>query len=303
MQTPRALITGATGLIGQQLIQHFPQARILSRNPSSASRKLGSGVEAYAWRPTEEAPPAEALDDVDVVLNLAGEPVAEGRWSNQKKARIHESRIVGTRNLVAAMAKMEKRPSVLISASAVGYYGDRGDEELTEESQPGEGFLPQVCLDWEKEAMAAEEFGVRVVCIRIGLVLAAGGGALAKMLPPFKMGVGGPLGDGTQWTPWVHIDDLVGIILHAIKTDDMHGPVNAVAPNPVTNADFTRALGRALRRPALIPVPVMGLKLLFGEMAQILVASQRVSPKVASAHGYSFKFADIDPALAAAIGA
>ena len=184
------------------------------------------------------------------MFNLAGEPVSEGRWTDEKKRRIRDSRVVGTRDLVAGLALLKSRPRVLVSASAVGYYGDRGDEELDERSAAGHGFLAEVCADWEREAMAASQLGIRVVCVRIGIVLAPGGGALARMLTPFRMGVGGRLGSGRQWMPWIHIKDVAGIMLHASWNNEINGPMNAVAPSPVTNADFTRALAHAVHRPA-----------------------------------------------------
>jgi len=298
MKPTRALITGATGLIGPKLIDQLPESIVLSRNPEKASQKL-SGVPAFPWQASTEKPPKEALDGVDCVFNLAGEPVAEGRWSQSKKDRIRESRVLGTKNLVQALSEMETPPRVLVSASAVGFYGDRGDEELNESASPGEGFLPEVCVEWEKEAMAAEALGIRVVCLRIGIVLAKDGGALAKMLPPFRMGAGGPLGKGRQWMPWIHIDDMIGLLLHAAQSEDLRGPVNAVAPNPETNASFTRALGKALRRPAIIPVPTTALRILFGEMTQIIIASQRCIPKAAQESGYGFKYPDLNAGLSA----
>jgi uncharacterized protein (TIGR01777 family) len=222
-----------------------------------------------------------------VVFNLAGEPVAEGRWTDERKRRIRDSRVLGTRNLVAGLAGLTTRPRVLVSASAVGYYGDRGDQTLDETSSPGHGFLADVCVEWEREALAAERLGIRVVCVRTGIVLAHGGGALAKMLTPFRMGAGGKLGNGRQWMPWIHLDDEVGILLHAMKDARLHGAINAVGPRPVTNAEFTRALGRAMHRPAFLPVPKTALRLAFGEMSEILTASQRVLPKEAERTGYT----------------
>ncbi len=292
----RALITGATGLVGKHLVGRIEDAVVLSRNPDEARRRLGK-VEAHAWNPEGGPAPAEAIRDVEVVFNLAGEPVFEGRWTEEKKRRIRDSRVVGTRNLVSAIAASESRPKVLVSASAVGYYGDRGDEELDERSSAGDGFLAEVCVEWEREAMAAEQLGVRVVCVRIGVVLAPNGGALAAMLTPFRMGVGGRLGSGRQWMPWVHIKDLAGMMLHASRNDVIRGPMNGVAPRPVTNADFTRALANAVHRPALLPVPRIALRLALGEVSDILLASQRVFPKVAEQSGYAFEHPDLGGAL------
>ena len=294
----RALITGATGLVGKHLLGRIEDAVVLSRNPDEARRRLGK-VEAHAWNPERGAAPVEALRGVEAVFNLAGEPVFEGRWTDEKKRRIHDSRVMGTRNLVSALAAMENesRPKVLVSASAVGYYGDRGDEELDERSSAGQGFLAEVCVDWEREAMAAAQLGIRVVCVRIGIVLAPGGGALAAMLTPFRMGIGGRLGSGRQWMPWVHIKDLAGMMLHASRNDSIRGPMNAVAPHPVINVDFTSALAHAVHRPALLPMPRLALRLALGESSDILIASQRVFPRVAEQSGYVFEHRDLAGAL------
>ena len=292
----RTLITGATGLVGKHLIGRLEDIVVLSRNADEARRRLGK-VEAHTWNPEAGPAPIEAVRGVEVIFNLLGEPVFEGRWTEEKKRRIRDSRVVGTRNLVSAIAASEGRPKVLVSASAVGYYGDRGDEELDERSSAGHDFLAQVCADWEREAMAAEKLGLRVVCVRVGIGLAPHGGALATMLTPFRMGVGGRLGSGRQWMPWVHIKDLVGVMLHASRDDSIRGPINGVAPHPVTNVDFTRALANAVHRPALLPVPRIALRLALGEVSDILLASQRVFPKVAEQSGYVFEHPDLAGAL------
>ncbi len=294
------LVTGATGLIGRALLDRLGQAVVLTRDPERAKQSLAA-AKAHAWLPEAGPPPLDALDGVDVVFNLAGEPIAEGRWTSDKKRRIRDSRVLGTRNLVAGLAALESRPRVLVSASAVGYYGDRGDDELSESSAAGRGFLADVCAEWEREAMAAETLGVRVVRVRIGIVLAKGGGALARMLPAFRLGAGGKLGDGSQWMPWVHLDDVVGILLHASQDGRIQGAVNAVGPRPVTNAAFTRALARAAHRPAFLTVPKLALRLAFGEMGEILTDSQRVLPTVAEQTGYAFKYADLGAALKVAL--
>lgn len=293
----RALVTGATGTIGRQLVRALgPSTVVLSRDPARASRALG-GVRAEAWAGTGDLP-AGVLDDVDAVFHLAGEPVGEGRWTEDKKRRIEESRVLGTRAVVRAIARAKVKP-VLVSASAVGLYGSRGDEWLTEGAAAGEGFLPRVCRAWEDEALEAEALGARVVRVRIGIVLARDGGALAKMLPLFRAGLAGRLGAGTQWVPWIHVDDVVGLLIHAATNDAVRGPLNAVAPDPVTNEAFTRALARAVRRPAVLAAPRSVLQLALGEMASVVLASQRVVPNAAVRTGYRFAHRTLDEALAA----
>jgi hypothetical protein len=294
----RAVVTGATGLVGRALLRRLASpVAVLTRDDARARRLLGP-VDAYRWSPEAGPAPAAALRGADVAFNLAGEPVAEGRWTPERKRRIRDSRVAGTRNLVAALRALDRRPRVLVSASAVGYYGDRGDDPLDEDAPPGRGFLADVCVDWEREAMAATELGLRVVCLRIGLVLSPGGGALAKMLPAFRFGAGGRLGSGRQWMPWVHVDDIVGLLLHAARVDTLRGPLNGVAPVPVTNADFAAALGRAVRRPALLPAPAFALAVALGEMSGMLLASQRLRPARALASGYAFAHPTLDEALA-----
>jgi len=227
---------------------------------------------------------------------LAGENVAQ-RWTAESKQRILESRVTGTRNLVRALAKLPRKPGALVCASAIGYYGSRGDETLAESSPPGAGFLPEVCAAWEGEAQAAEAFGMRVVRIRIGIALDPRGGALKRMLPPFRMGAGGKLGDGRQWMSWIHLDDLAELFRFAVE-NPISGPLNGVAPSPLRNADFTRELARALGRPALFPVPRFALRALFGEMSGVLLSSQRVVPEAAEAAGFRFRFPELGPALA-----
>jgi len=292
----RALVTGATGLIGKHLLAKLENPVVLSRDPDEARRRLGN-IEAHAWNPESGPAPADALRGVDVVFNLAGEPIFEGRWTDEKKRRIRDSRVVGTHNLVSALAALTTRPKVIVSASAVGYYGDRGDEELDETSTPGHDFIAQVCVDWEREAMAADQLGIRVVCVRVGIVLAPGGGALATMLTPFRMGIGGRLGSGRQWMPWVHINDMIGLLLHASRNDTIRGPMNAVSPRSVTNLDFTKALAHAVHRPALLPMPRIALRLALGEVSDILTASARVLPRVAENSGYVFEHPDLAGAL------
>jgi hypothetical protein len=269
---------------------------VLSRH---AGTNLPPGVRLSVWDPPKGEPPADSLSDADAVIHLAGEPVAQ-RWSTDAKQRIRESRVAGTRNLVHALSKLPQRPPTLVCSSAVGYYGSRGDETLTESSAPGSGYLAEVCQAWEKEAQAAASLGMRVVQVRTGVVLDARGGALQRMLPPFRMGVGGKLGDGSQWMPWIHIQDLVSLYRFALD-QPLKGPVNGVAPNPARNADFTKALAAAVKRPAFLPMPGFALRLLFGEMAEILLASQQVLPKAAESAGFRFQFPQLGPALADAL--
>lgn len=266
--------------------------RVLSRH---AGTNLPPGVQLYVWDATKGQPPAESLDGADAVVHLAGEPIAQ-RWSDDVKQRIRETRASGTRHLIQALSTVAQRPSVMISGSAIGYYGSRGDEILTEGSGPGSGFMAEVCVAWEKEADLAESLGIRLVKLRTGMVLGANGGALAKMLPPFKAGMGGKMGHGDQWMSWVHLEDLVGLIQYAIE-NSLRGPVNGTAPNPVTNADFTKALGHALGRPAVVPMPAFTLKFMFGEMSDVMLASQRVLPKSAEDAGYTFRYPHLEGAL------
>jgi uncharacterized protein len=294
----KALVTGGTGFVGRQLLELLDRPTVLSRDVSRGQRAVGqSAGRVVGWDPQAGPPPTEAFEGVDVIFHLAGESVAEGRWTSAQKARIRESRVVGTQNLVAGIARAEPRPRVLVSASAVGYYGDRGEEELTEASAPGDDFLADVCVEWERAARVAEQHGVRVVLARTGIVLGQGG-ALAKMLTPFKLGAGGPLGNGRQWMPWIHVADLARLYLHAADTTSIQGPMNAVGPHPVRNSEFTKALGRALHRPAFMPAPYLGLRLVFGEFAKVLFASQRVIPQVAIDTGFHFEYPQIAAALA-----
>ncbi len=299
----RVVVTGATGLIGRALVTEL-QARgdqvvALSRDEQRARSQLGGAVEAFAWPdPLTGPPPESALAGADGVIHLLGEPISQ-RWSDDVKRKIRESRVLGTRNLVAGLLEVPEpqRPRVLVSQSAVGYYGPRGDEELTESASPGTGFLAEVVEAWEAEALAAEDLGLRVVLTRTGVVLDAGGGALAKMLPPFKAGIGGPVGSGRQYLPWIHVDDVVGALLFCLDHDTANGPVNLSAPTPVTNRDFSKALGRALHRPAVMPVPAIALKLLYGEMAEIVLEGQRAVPRRLQELAYPFRHPDLDAAL------
>ena len=293
----KTVVTGATGFIGRHLCSLLNAPNVLTRTPETVSPEFDrSGC--FRWIPDREAPPPEALSGCDTVFHLAGEPVATGRWTKSKKARIVNSRVAGTWNLIDGLRAMETPPSVLVAASAVGYYGSSPEEELTEESAPGSGFLADVCKQWEAAATAAREFGVRVVTIRIGLVLGKDGGAMARLLPLFKLGLGGNLGNGRQWVPWIHVEDLARLFVFTAERDMVRGPVNGSAPNPVTNREFTRSLGKAVRRPTLFPAPAFALRLGLGEFAQVLLASQRVIPTAAQAAGFEFRHPTIDSALA-----
>jgi uncharacterized protein (TIGR01777 family) len=298
----KVVVTGATGLIGSRLVPELrrrgDEAVVLTRSPERATRDLG--VEAHGWRPELEPAPAAALAGADAVVHLAGENIAQ-RWNDAVKQRLMESRRTGTRNLVAGLRAVDPRPAVLVSSSAVGWYGSRGDEQLDESEPHGDGFLADVVAAWEREAEQAEALGIRVVRLRQGVVLDKDGGALAKMLPFFRAGVGGPVAGGKQWIPWIHVDDVVGMITGALDDARWDGAINAVAPEPSRNSDFSKALGRALHRPALLPVPAFGLQLLYGDMAGIVTEGQRVVPKRAEELGYAFRHPELDEALRSAL--
>jgi uncharacterized protein (TIGR01777 family) len=293
MQT---LITGGTGFVGQHLARAIPGAVITGRSREKIHRVL-PGHPTRIWS-MDRPPDPGLLDGIDTVVHLAGESIFHGRWTRAKKERIRESRVLTTRHLVRAMATASPGPRLLLCASAVGIYGDRNDEPLAETSPPGNDFLATVCREWEAEALRARECGVRVVLLRLGVVLGRDGGALAQMLPPFRLGLGGRLGSGNQYMAWIHILDLCRIIQTALQDESLHGPLNAVAPTPVTNRVFTRALARAVRRPAILPVPAPLLRLVLGEFATVLLASQRAVPEALAQHGFTFHLPDIDTALA-----
>lgn len=291
------LITGATGFIGKRLIERLLERRhFVSIFTRKVEPRDDRNVGQYFWDMKAPAP-TEPFREVDVVIHLAGEPVAQ-RWSDEVKHKIRESREMGTRYLIESMARLSSPPKTLISASASGYYGDRGEEVLTESSLPGSGFLPEVCVAWETEASRARQLGMRMAAIRTGIVLGTEGGALAQMLPPFRFGAGGKLGSGQQWMSWIHLDDLVDMYVHAVENDSVSGPVNGVAPHPVRNEEFTETLARTLHRPAIIPVPEFALRLLFGEMSRVLLESQRIQPEAAQNFGFEFRYPKLGPALA-----
>jgi uncharacterized protein len=299
----KVVITGATGFVGRALVRRLIAAGheivALTRNLERAHAALPARCACESWSPAEGPDPA-VIRGADAVVHLAGEGVADHLWTPARKQAIRDSRLGGTRALVRAIATVpsEARPRALISASAIGYYGDRGDEQLDEQSQPGNDFLAEVCTAWEQEAFAAEKLGVRTVVVRIGVVLGKEGGALQKMLLPFRLGLGGRLGSGRQWMSWIHLDDLVSLFVYLIGQADGAGVVNGVAPTPVTNAVFTAALGKVLYRPVILPVPAFALRLTLGEMSAILLASQRALPRAATQLGFTFRYPDIRGALA-----
>jgi hypothetical protein len=299
----RVAVTGATGVIGRHaigaMVERGDQIVALSRDPEGARQKLGAHVDAYAWpHPKHTPPPTAALEHADAVLHLLGEPIAQ-RWTDDAKREIRDSRVLSTRSLVAAIASLpeDQRPGVLVSQSATGYYGAHGDEPVDESAPAGNDFLAGVTVEWEREADQADAAGVRVATTRTGVVLSPAGGALEKMLPPFKLGVGGPVAGGRQYVPWIHLDDVVGAMLRCLDDDAASGPVNVTAPNPVTNAELSKTLGRVLHRPAVLPVPALALKALYGEMATIVLTGQRAVPARLGELGYAFGHPDLEAAL------
>lgn len=293
----KVLISGSSGLVGTQL------ASALSQGGHQVARLVRDAAQAASgdvvWNPKSGEIDASALESFDAVVNLAGESIASGRWTARKKAEIRESRVAATRRLAGALAGLSPRPRVLINASAIGYFGDRGDERLDETSASGSGdFLSEVCRDWESATEPAVRAGVRVVLARFGVILSSKGGALAKMLLPFKLCLGGKIGSGRQWMSWIAIDDVVGAIIHALDHSDLRGPVNVVAPQAVTNAEYTKALGRVLSRPTIFPMPALAARTAFGQMGdELLLASQRVQPAKLLASGYAFKYPALEGAL------
>jgi uncharacterized protein len=297
----RVAVTGATGVIGSALVEALRERGdepvALSRDAERAKEKLG--VDAYEWKaPKAEPAPLDALRGSDAVVNLLGETIAQ-RWSEDTKREIRDSRVLTTRNLVAALRELPEgeRPRVLASQSASGWYGARGEERLDEAEPAGADFLAQVTVDWEAEADKAEELGVRVVLARTGVVLSESGGALDKMLPFFKLGIGGPVAGGRQYVPWVHLDDVVGALVFALDNDAVRGPVNLTAPEPVTNKELSRTLGRVLHRPAFAPVPALAVKTLYGEMASIVTTGARAVPARLQELGYEFRRPGLEEAL------
>jgi uncharacterized protein (TIGR01777 family) len=291
----KILIGGSHGLVGTALIELLEAEgheifRLVRYAPHSKTE--------IEWSPDRYSIALARIEGFDAVINLAGESIAEGRWTDEKKRRIRESRVKGTTLLGDALANLTDRPATFICASAIGYYGDRGDEILTEASAPGDGFLAEVCVEWEKATELATEKGIRVVNARFGVILDQNGGALKKMLPPFRMGLGGKIGNGKQWMSWIALTDVVRALNFALNNESLRGPVNFVAPHPVTNAEFTKTLGKVLSRPTLFPIPAFAVRLAFGEMADaLLLASQRVEPERLKAAKYQFLYSELEAAL------
>jgi hypothetical protein len=304
------LMTGATGLVGTALVKTFTAeghtVYRLTRADSAKASVQQAGVFDLPWNPStgeigdaSRSDPVQVPVDVDAVINLAGAPIVGGRWTKERKALLRSSRVDTTRGLASAIAKMKKRPGVLISASAIGYYGDRGDELVTEESAPGTDFLAKLAQEWENEAVKAEGLGVRVVLLRFGIILAKEGGALPQMMAPIKIGLGGALGSGWQWTSWIALQDVVAIIQEALRNDMWRGPINLVAPNAMRNADFTKVLAKIMHRPAMLGAPAFVLRMAMGEMAEVLLGGVHVAPRELEKHGYRFIYAHLDEALRA----
>ena len=295
----KVAITGSSGLIGSSLVSFLSTkdvvvSKILRENPKD---------DDISWKPEGGDWDSAFTGGIDGIVHLAGENIASGKWTKKKKEKIRKSRIEGTKRLCEHILKLPTPPSVFVCASAIGFYGDRGVEFLNEGSSRGSGFLPDVCLDWEEATDTISKAGIRVVNVRFGIVLSKDGGALAKMLIPFKVGMGGKVGSGRQYMSWVAMDDVTGAIYHALVTDSLKGPVNVTAPNPVTNKEFTNTLGEVLNRPAVMPMPAFAARLAFGEMANdLLLASTKVAPKRLSDSGYEFQYPELEPALKHVLG-
>ena len=292
----KILVSGSHGLVGKALINSLTTDGYEVLKLVRHARAFGAPE--VEWHPNQGQLDAQHLEGFDVVVHLAGESIASGRWTDTKKRAIRESRVKGTTLLSEVLARLSRPPSVFLSASAIGYYGNRGDELLTEQSAPGEDFLSSVCIEWENATKSAMEKGIHTIHARFGVILDTNGGALAQMLTPFRMGIGGRVGSGTQWMSWIALEDVVNGLKFLIKNKPVHGPVNFVAPNPVTNAEFTKTLGRVLSRPTLFPVPAFGARLAFGELADaLLLSSQKVEPGVLQDKGFLFSWPTLEPAL------
>lgn len=297
----RVVVSGATGLIGRELCKRLQEKGyavvVLTRSPDKARQVVPGAAEYVAWRPAESGAWASHIDGAWGVVHLAGASIAAHRWTEERKRAIRDSRIIGTRGIVAAIAAAAHKPQVLVNGSAIGYYGPHDDTPLDEGAAPGSGFLAGLVMQWEAEALKAEQAGVRTVVVRTGIVLDKNDGALAQMMRPFRFFAGGPVLPGTQWFSWIHSSDEVGIILLALEDERVRGPINATAPTPQTNRDFARTLGKVMGRPALIPVPGFALKLLFGELADSLTTGQRIVPRKARELGYHFQYSTSEEAL------
>ncbi|MGQ9634516.1 MAG: TIGR01777 family oxidoreductase [Bryobacteraceae bacterium] len=295
-------VTGGTGFLGRRLVKRLlADQHALHLLVRKVKTGFGPEVDCSVWDGLEIEPAPEAVEGAEAVIHLAGEPVAQ-RWTLAAKQRIRRSRVEGTKLLVHALERQKQRPAVLVCASAIGYYGTRGDELLTEASEPGQGFLPEVCREWEAAADEAERLGIQVVKLRFGIVLGSEGGALAQMLLPFRWGMGGKIGNGRQWMSWIHVGDAVELIAFALSCPGLRGAVNACAPNPVRNEEFTQTLASVLRRPALFTIPERALRILYGEMAEVVLASLRVMPEAALRAGFVFRYPELGPALGDLLG-
>ena len=295
LRMARILVSGGSGPIGAALVPALKASGAqITRLTRPGRAQTGPDEESIPWDPEQSL---GALSGFDAVIHLAGESIV-GRWSEDKKKKIRDSRVIGTRNVSQALAQAKDKPNIFICSSALGYYGDRGDELLNEESAPGVGFLPEVCREWEAATRPAADAGIQTIQIRTGVVLSSKGGALAKMLTPFKMGVGGKIGSGKQWMSWIDVEDMVGAIHHILKSDLLRGPVNMVAPKPATNEEFTKTLASVLSRPAILPMPALAVKFVFGEMGEtVLLGSQRVEPSRLISSGYPFRFRTLRASL------
>jgi len=297
----KVLVTGATGFVGKVLVQKLQQngdkVVVLTRNIAKAAIILGRDCDYYQWADSNSLPPVEAFENVDGIVNLMGENIGAKRWSDEVKSRIYHSRIDGTKKLAECISQLGARPRVLVSSSAIGIYGSWGEEEITENSSLGDDFLATVCKDWEKEAVNAEKFGLRVVLIRTGIVLGRGGGALQQMLPIFKLGLGGPLGNGHQYMSWIQIEDLCSMYIEALHRDSISGAFDGTAPYPVTNKEFTRTLSKVLKRPAIFPAPAFAIKKLFGEMSTLILDGQKVLPTKFKEVKFRYRYPTLDMAL------